>query len=153
MPVTLEHRIGIQAPAEHIWAIVSDITAWPTWAPLYTRIDGILRIGANWTLDVALEGLKPRTIKGEVLDWVPNEQIHVRFKAMRGLISNTRFLEIEALSEANCIFANGEVFGGVLGARAARAVRGPVRKGFAQMNEALKARAEASWQAARDRPI
>ena len=142
MKVTIEHRIGIQAPPEAIWAVVSDIARWRDWNPLYPRADGAVRIGAQLDLDLALPGRTPRQIRPVILDWIPNEQIHWRLTALGGLVRTTRFLEIEKLTETGCIFANGEVFDGLLGPSAVRSLRGSVKSGFAAMSEALKARVE-----------
>ena len=51
-----------------------------------------------------------------VIDWVPNEQIVWAARYGGGLMRSTRYMEIEALGEAGCLFSNGEIFKG-LGAR------------------------------------
>jgi hypothetical protein len=35
MRVKIEHRIGVQAPAEAIWAVIAEIERWGDWNPLY----------------------------------------------------------------------------------------------------------------------
>jgi hypothetical protein len=139
----LEHRLGIKAPAEAIWAVISDVDAWPAWNPLYPRAKGTVRIGAPLDLEVALPGQAPRAIRPVVVDWVPNEQIHWKLSLMGGLVKSTRYLEIEALSETGCIFSNGELFQGVMGPTLAKRMRGPIKAGFVAMGEAVKARVEA----------
>jgi hypothetical protein len=146
MKVKIEHRIGVQAPAEAIWAVISDIERWPDWNPLYPKAEGKLRIGAPLTLEAALPDRKPQTIRPVVVDWIPNEQIHWRLSALAGLVRSTRFLEIEKLTETGCIFANGELFDGPLADLVVRSLGRAARKGFAAMGEALKARAEATWR-------
>ena len=42
----LERRIGIAAPDEVVWEVLSDIEAWPSWNAMYPRARGELRIGA-----------------------------------------------------------------------------------------------------------
>ena len=142
MKVTIEHRIGIQAPPEAIWAVLADLARWKEWNPTYPRADGVVRIGAQLDLDLALPGRKLQRIAPVVLDWIPNEQIHWRLTAVGGLVRTTRFLEIEKLTETGCIVANGEVFDGLLGPTVVRSLRGAVRSGFVAMSEALKARVE-----------
>jgi hypothetical protein len=146
MPGKIEHRVGIQAPAEAIWEVIADIEGWRRWNPIYPKAEGTLRIGERLVLELVLEGRKPQTIKPVILDWIPNEQIHWRLTMLGGLVKTTRYLEIEKLSDVGCIFANGELFGGPLGPSAARSLRGPVRRGFAAMGDALKARVEATWR-------
>ena len=142
MKVTIEHRIGIQAPPEAIWEVLADVAKWRSWNPLYPRAEGVVRIGAQLDLDLALPGRKLQVIRPVILDWIPNEQIHWRLTALGGMVRTIRFLEIEKLTETGCIFANGEVFDGLLGPTAVRSLRGSVRSGFAAMSEALKARVE-----------
>ena len=142
MKVAIEHRVGIQAPPEAIWEVLADISRWKDWNPLYPRADGVVRIGSTLDLDLALPGRKPQQIRPVILDWIPNEQIHWRVTALGGLVRTIRFLEIEKLTDTGCIFANGEVFDGLIGPAVARSLRGSVRSGFAAMSEALKARVE-----------
>ena len=143
MGLKIEHRLGIQAPAEAIWAVIADIGSWSVWNPLYTKAEGELRIGSRLTLELSLKGQKPRIIQPVIADWVPNDQIHWRLTMLGGLVRSTRYLEIEILSESGCIFSNGELFEGALGPMIARRLRAPIRAGFAAMGEAVKARVEA----------
>jgi len=145
--VKIEHRIGVQAPPEAIWAVIAEIERWADWNPLYPKAEGKVRIGSPLTLELALPDRKPQTIRPVVIDWIPNEQIHWRLTALAGLVRATRFLEIEKLTETGCIFANGELFAGPLGDLAVRSLGRTIRRGFAAMGEAVKARAEAEWRA------
>jgi hypothetical protein len=147
--VKIEHRIGVQAPAEAIWSVISDIEGWSQWNPLYPRAVGALRIGGQLELDVAIPGQPMRTLKPVILDWVPNDQIHWRVTMLGGLVKTIRYIEIEILTETGCIFSNGEVFGGYLGPSIAKRMQGGIRQGFRAMGEAVKARAEAAFAASR----
>jgi hypothetical protein len=152
MRVKIEHRLGIPAPAEAIWAVIADIAGWPAWNPLYTKAEGVLRIGAPLVLEVALPSQKPRTIRPTISDWVPNEQILWKLSMLGGLVKSTRYFEIEQLAETGCIFSNGEMFDGFLGPTVARRMRPAIRAGFAAMGEAVKARSLAAWRPARASP-
>jgi hypothetical protein len=144
MPLKIEHRAGIRAPASAIWAQLVDIESWPSWNPLYTEAKGVVRIGAELDLTVSLQGQAPRRIRPVIVDWVPNEQLHWRLSMMAGLVKTIRYLEIEELGPGSCIFSNGEIFEGMLGPTIAARLRGPLRAGFQAMGEAVKARAEAA---------
>jgi hypothetical protein len=145
----IEHRIGIQAPADVIWEAIADLPAWSEWNPLYPRAAGEIRIGATLSMTLALPGQKPQEIQPVVMEWVPNEQLHWRLSLMGGLIKTIRFIEIEKLADESCIISNGEIFGGFIGPRAAKRLGQSIYRGFREMDEALKARAEALWQARR----
>lgn len=150
--VRVEHRIGIQAPVETIWDVLYDLDRWAEWNPLYTSAEGKLRIGGKLALTLALPDERPQVIEPTILDWVPYDQIHWRLTAMGGLVSTTRFLELEKLDTASTIFSNGELIGGLLGPTVARRLGRKMYRGFAAMSEALKARAEAEWRAAGGTP-
>lgn len=140
----IEHRIGVQAPAETIWNIVRDLDRWADWNPTYPKAAGEIRIGATLAMTLALPGQQPRQIAPVVLEWVPNEQLHWKLSLMGGLVKTVRYIEIEQLAEASCIVSNGEIFGGWMGPSVAKSMGRAVHRGFREMNEALKARAEAA---------
>ena len=147
MSLKLEHRLGIQAPPEAIWAVLFDIPGWARWNPLYPEASGQVRIGSKLTLKLTLDGREPQIITPTIIDWVPNEQIHWSLKMLGGLVKSTRYLEIEALGETGCIFSNGELFEGALGPSIAKRLREPIRAGFAAMGEAVKAEVARTWRA------
>lgn len=146
MGVKLEHRIGIQAPAEVIWESLVDVNGWESWNPLYPRAEGAIRIGNTLNLTVNIPGQEPRKIQPRILDWAPADHIHWRLSLMGGWIKTIRYLEIEILSETGCIFSNGEIFEGLLGPTVAKRYRRQLRAAMASMGEALQLRAEAAWR-------
>lgn len=145
--VRVEHRIGVQAPAEVVWELVYDIANWSSWNPLYAEASGTIRIGEKLDLAVVLPGMKPQKAQATVLEWVPNEQLHYQTVSLGGMIRGTRYVEIEELAPESCIVANGEIMGGLLGPTLARSIGGKVYKAIRGMNEALKEQAESRWRA------
>lgn len=147
MRVKLEHRLGVKAPAHVVWEIISDLSTWHEWNPLYTQAKGVIGFGELLTLTLALPGRKPQVIQPRVLDWAPDEAIHWNLSMLMGLVKTVRYLEIEKMSETGCIFSNGEVFDGLLGPTVARNMKKVIRPGFVAMGEAVRDRAEARWTA------
>ena len=143
--VRVEHRIGVQAPADVVWDIVYDLDRWNEWNPTYPQAAGEVRIGNVLTLTLALPGQPVQELKPRVLDWVPNEQLHWQLSMMGGLIKTLRYIEITPLTELACIVDNGEFFGGLMGPSLGKRMGRTVRRGFEAMNEAQKTRAEAEW--------
>jgi len=144
--VKIEHRIGVNAPAEIIWESIHDVGDWPKWAAIYPKADGVVRIGSALALTLAIPGEAHRQIRPMVLDWVPNDQLHLRQSMFGGLLHSIRYLEIEKLGEENCIFSNGELFQGFLSGLISGQRARNLRRGFTQLGEALKERAEAAWR-------
>jgi hypothetical protein len=145
----IEHRIGIQAPAEVIWDLLADLPRWSEWNPLYPKASGRIGLGEKLSMTLALPGEAPRELQPRVMDWEPNAQVIWRLDLVPALAHTVRYLEIETLSETGCIFANGEFFHGLLGEQVGKSKRRVIRDGFAAMGEAVKARAEEAWKARR----
>jgi hypothetical protein len=146
MAFYIEHRLGVTAPANVIWSILADIEAWPSWAPMYRKASGSLRIGEKITVELVLPGEAPETVGYTVLDWAPDMQIHLTVKLYGGLLTITRYLEIEKLSDVGCIFSNGEIFKGLAVRFMPRKLKAAIRQGFVQASEGLKTAAEAAWR-------
>jgi len=150
IPVKVEHRIGVQAPAEVIWDLVYDIEDWKRWNPLHRWAEGEIRIGARLLTSEVLPGLPERAATFQVMEWVPLEQLHLRNSAMGGFIKSVRYIEIEQLGEAACIVSTGEIFAsGVLTSLYLRKTRRPLRLAFTAHGEALKVEAESRWRVRR----
>lgn len=149
MAFRIEHRIGVQAPAEVIWRVLSDLDGWSRWNPLYPKASGRIGLGEKLTLTVALPGEPQRPLAPRVIDWEPNAQIVWRIELAPLLGHAVRYIEIESLSETGCIVANGEFFHGALGEAYGKRKRRPIRDGFEALGEALKAEAERVWRAER----
>ena len=69
--ITVEHRLGVQAPAHEIWKVIGDLPSWKDWNPLYTSVEGSLGFGAPLKLTVAIPGRKPQVITPIVESWTP----------------------------------------------------------------------------------
>jgi len=152
MQRAVEHRTGVQAPAEIVWEVISDFTSWSDWNPIHPRIEGELRIGKPLTVDVVLDEGQASTIQPVVQDWVPFEQLHWRTQRLRGLVTAIRYLEIENMGPANATFSNGELFMGPLVRWVSRDERRRLRAAYTRMGEAVRDHAEALWSQRQKNP-
>jgi hypothetical protein len=148
-PLKIESRVGIMAPPEPVWELLSNINAWPTWNPLYPAAAGELHIGAPLSLIIALPGEPHRQIEPRVNDWVPFEQILLTDLAWGGWVKSMRYIEIDHVDTHACIVSNGELFRGMVSEMYGNRNRRALKAGFAAMSEALKREAEKLWQAQR----
>jgi hypothetical protein len=146
MAIRIEHRLGVKAPASVIWGVIHDLARWPEWNPLYPEVAGRIGYGETLKLKLALPDQPERELVATVTDWTPDEALHWRTSHFGGLVRTVRFLEIEAMSEAGCIFSNGEIFSGLLSGSVVRQLRPSLKKGFESLGEALCERAEALWR-------
>ena len=145
-PLKLENRIGVQAPPEVIWELLSDLSGWGRWCPIYPKAEGVLRIGARLHLTSALPGLAQRDFTARLIDWVPEEQILWADAPWRGWVKCVHYIEIEKLSEGSCIVSNGELIQGFLADFYHERRRLAMKRGFLAFSEAIKSASETLWQ-------
>jgi len=146
MRFKVEHRLGIRAPAHVVWSILSDLSTWSEWNPLYPEVTGRIAFGETLKLKLVLPDQPERELVATVVDWAPDEAIHWRTSHVGGLVRTVRYLEIEAMSDTGCIFSNGEIFSGLLSGTLVRQLRPSLKQGFTAMGEAVRERAEALWR-------
>jgi hypothetical protein len=140
-----ENRVGIAAPAELVWEVLYDIDSWGQWNPLYPEVQGSLRIGEVLTLTQLLPGGEAEVLRPRVSEWVPNSHIYWHMAWLGGLVKVQRYFEIEAVSDTGSIFANGDIFRGLLGPYVGNRLQRQLRAGYRAMGDALRDRVQAVW--------
>ncbi len=138
--------MGVPTPASVVWRVISNLSGWSDWNPLYTRAQGQLRIGERLTLTEQVPGQGKRVIVPTVVDWVPDIQILWRM-SQGGMLRRFRYLEIDKLSDEACIFSNGEDWWGLSARFIGKSRRRAMRQAFEAMGEAVRDRAVALWRA------
>ena len=151
MPLRVQHRVGVAAPASAVWSVISDLEGWGGWNPLYPEAEGRLSIGALLQLRRVLADQGERH-EVRVVDWVPREQI-VWARTIAPFARSLGYIEIEALTERGCILSAGEIYQGALGPMVAKRIRSQLKHGFQALCDAAKARAEATWDGVPDEPV
>ena len=141
MAYRIENRIGVRPSSLRIWEVLAEVSAWPQWAALYPKAEGVIGLNRPLGLTEAVPGLPPRAATVTVTDYTPEQQLI--WQDRRGFLSSSlRYFEIEPLTETSCVLANGEIFSGLLGERWAMRHRRALRQAYEDLNTALKARAE-----------
>ncbi|MNQ60872.1 Polyketide cyclase / dehydrase and lipid transport [compost metagenome] len=137
----IEKRIGVHAPSDRIWEILSDLENWHAWNPYETGVTGTLAFGAGISLTEALPGMAERQVQARLGDWQPYAQLVWAEK--RGFMFNAiRYYEIEELERGNCIVSNGVIFSGLRGELFHDKHRKAIRSAYEDISEALRRAAE-----------
>ena len=137
----IEKRIGVRAPSDRIWEILTDLENWHSWNPYETGVTGALAFGGGINLTEALPGMAERQVQARIGDWRPYAQLVWAEK--RGWLFNTiRYYEIEELERGNCIVSNGVIFTGLRGELFHDKHRSKIRSAYEDINEALRRAAE-----------
>ena len=141
----LHTETDIEAPAERVWELLTDFDSYPQWNPFIRNISGLP--SPDERLEVRLEppGGRGMTFKPKVLNAEPNRELRwLGNLLVPGLFDGEHSFTIEPLDEARVLFVQREEFRGLLVPLFSRSLDTNTRRGFEQMNHALKERAEAA---------
>ncbi len=141
MAFRFEYRLGIQATSDRIWEILSDLSTWHGWNPIYPEASGKIVIGATIELLEKLPNLPERRVTCRLTDWTPREQL-LLFKTEGFMTKRLQYLEIDELAPGNCIFSGGVIFQGWSARSVSRKYGRSFKLGYGLLGEALKAKAE-----------
>jgi hypothetical protein len=140
----LHSEIEINASVERVRDILTDFASYPQWNPFIRTIIGELKVWER--LEVRLEPPDSRgiTMRPTVLSAEPNRLMRwVGHLLVPGLFDGEHSLATEPLGENRVRFVQHEAFKGVLVRLLARSLDKNTLRGFEEMNDALKERAEA----------
>jgi hypothetical protein len=139
----LHSEIEIAAPAERVWRVLTDFPSYPQWNPFIRRIRGEPKTGER--LEVRLEppGGRGMTFRPKLLNVEANRELRwLGHLFVPGLFDGEHWLTIEPLGESRVRLVQREEFRGLLVPLLARSLDDNTRRGFEEMNHALKERAE-----------
>jgi hypothetical protein len=140
---TLDTSIRIDAPAGTVWKILTDFPSYPQWNPFIRKLDGEARAGARLRVLLQPSGMKGTTFRPRVLAASTEREFRWRGRLLiPGLFDGEHIFLIEPLAEGRVRFVQRENFSGILAPVIMRMIERDTRRGFQEMNEALKERAE-----------
>ncbi|HET7087642.1 MAG TPA: SRPBCC domain-containing protein [Anaerolineae bacterium] len=139
----LRTEIEIQATAERVWQLLTDFASFPQWNPFIRQANGEVRAGARLNVHVQPSGASGMTFQPTVLKAEPNRELRWLGRlVIPGLFDGEHIFTIEPVGEGRVRFTQREIFTGLLVPLLARGLDTNTRRGFEEMNQALKARAE-----------
>jgi hypothetical protein len=139
----LRTAIEIEAAPGRVWQILTDFASYPEWNPFIRSIRGEPMPGAK--LDVRIEppGGRGMTFKPTVLEVEPERELRWLGRLLLpGIFDGEHSFHIEPVGDARVHFVQAERFRGVLVPLFGKTLE-QTERGFREMNEALKRRAEA----------
>lgn len=140
----LRSEIEIDAPPERVWQVLIDFGAYPQWNPFIRSIEGEPRVGSRLKVRIEPPGARGMTFRPTVRVAEPARELRWLGRLfVPGLVDGEHRLALEPLEGGRSRFVQSERFSGLLvglitGTLAA------TERGFEQMNQALKTRAEES---------
>jgi hypothetical protein len=137
-------EIEIDAPAERVWAILTDFDRFPEWNPFIRKIAGKAEPGAKLEVRIEPQSGRGMTFRPTVLAAEPQRELRWLGRVLLpGLFDGEHSFRLEPFAGGRVRFVQSERFSGVL-VPLFRGTLGRTEEGFVQMNEALKRQAEAA---------
>ncbi len=135
--------INIRANSEKIWEVLMDFESHSSWNPFIRSIKGEVKVGKKINIHVGPSNTKGMKFQPVVeiheLNKIFQWQGHLMFK---GLFDGQHRFELKQIDEHNTLFIHSEKFKGILVPLFKKSLENDTKKGFEQMNEALKKRVE-----------
>ena len=139
----LHAEIEIQATSELVWRLLIDFASFPQWNPFIRQAKGEIKTGARLEVHIHPSGASGMTFRPTVLKAETNRELRwLGHLIVPGLFDGEHSFIIEPLGENRVRFIQDEIFTGVLVPLFAHGLDRNTRRGFEEMNQALKARAE-----------
>ncbi|MDL2334791.1 MAG: SRPBCC domain-containing protein [Chloroflexota bacterium] len=140
---TIRSAIEIRAPLATVWRVLTDFDAYPAWNPHVRRVVGRPRVGGRIAIHTRPPGGRTVVMRPVILSWTAPHELRWRATFVsRALFSGEHGYRLEEIAPGRVRFVQDETFSGWLVPLYARARLASTRLGFAQMNEALRTRAE-----------
>jgi len=136
-------EIEIQASAERVWQLLTDFASFPQWNPFIRQASGNIQVGERLEVNIQPSGASGMTFRPSVLKAEPNRELRwLGHLLIPGLFDGEHIFTIKPLGTNRVRFVQREVFTGLLVPLFARGLDTDTRRGFEEMNQALKVRAE-----------
>jgi len=138
-------EVEIEAPPERVWEELTAFDSYPDWNPFIRRLRGRAARGERLEGRVQPPGSRGTTFKPEVLVAEKGRELRWRGRFLvPGLFDGEHYFLIEPRDENRVRFVQGEKFSGLLVPLLWKGLSANLLRGFEEMNQALKERAEES---------
>jgi hypothetical protein len=132
----------IEAPAEAVWAVLTDFASYPQWNPFIRQFNGNLALGAKVEVVLQPDGSRRSTYRPTIVELERGSSFAwLGHTIVRGVFDGRHRFELRSDGKAT-VLKQSESFEGVLVPLLKGTLAGAER-GFRKMNEVVKRRAEA----------
>ena len=139
----LQTEIEIAATPGQVWSILTDFPAYPDWNPFIRSINGAPEQGASLEVRIQPSGAKGMTFRPTVLTVIRNQELRWLGRLLvTGIFDGEHCFTIEPIANGKVRFQQSEQFSGILVSMFRASLDRDTKRGFEEMNQALKMRAE-----------
>lgn len=153
MSLIIEHSVKIAAPAATVWAVLTDFDSYGQWNPFVPRAACVLEPGRPIVMDVRLRGEKLRRQREFISAVEPGRSFRYSMKPVPlGLLSSMREQIVTPSGAGICHYTSHFQIDGILAPLVEMLLGSSLRRGFDDMADGLKERAELMAGGARHTP-
>lgn len=142
MSKTIESSLSIRASANNVWEILLKNSDYPKWNPLIPKVEGAFTEGEYVQVTLDPPGLWTYNYRPLILKATFPELRWWGKIFFKGFLDGEHYFRIVPETENSVLFVQGETFSGLMTWILCGTVAKNIEKGFKNMNEALKKRAE-----------
>ncbi|MEW6495039.1 MAG: SRPBCC domain-containing protein [Cyanobacteriota bacterium] len=139
----LHSEIEIQASDERVWKLLTDFASFPKWNPFIRKVSGEVKQGERLKVHIKPSDGSGMRFQPIILKAEPNRELRwLGHFLSPGLFDGEHIFIIEPLGENRVRFVQQEIFKGKLVPLFTSQLDKDTKRGFEQMNQALKIQAE-----------
>jgi hypothetical protein len=139
----LTAEIEVQASAERVWEVLTDLAAYQEWNPFIIEASGQAVAGSRLDLRLRPPGRRPTRFRPEVLEAEPGRKLRWLGRVLvPGLFDGEHSFTIHPTGSGRVRVTQHEEFRGLLAPMLLALIAEPTLEGFHLMNRALKNRVE-----------
>jgi hypothetical protein len=140
---TIRSTLEIRAPIDVVWQVLTDFAAYPAWNPHVRQISGQAGVGQRLTLVSHPPGGRPMRFRPLIIGWQPPHELCWRTTFMtRAIFTAEHAFRLQPIDDERVRFIQDETFRGLAVPLYSRFRLSATRRGFDQMSQALRERAE-----------
>ena len=146
----LRTETEIGGPVDRVWQVLTDFESFPDWNPFIRSIRGKAVEGSRLDVLLGASGTRPMRFRPKVLKVVPNRELRWLGRlVLPRLFDGEHIFELEAVGPRRTKFVQSERFRGIFVPFLRGSLERDVRRGFEEMNQALRARVSAGTATAK----
>lgn len=140
----IKTEIVINSKPEKIWSVLVDFANYPNWNPFIKSISGSKEVGRHLMVQIQPPDSNPMNFSPQILQFDSEREFRWKGKlVIKGIFDGEHYFIINDNGDGTATFTQGEKFSGLLVCFLGKALEN-TKKGFVQMNDALKLKCESS---------
>lgn len=143
MALVIDHTLDIEAPAEIVWQVLTDLASYGEWNPFVVACDSSLAVGTPIHMRVRVLPALAQPQTETVFEHEPGSLFSYGLAGNAlGMLKSYRSHRLEVSGERRCRYQSHFELSGWLSPVVALAVGSNLRRGFSEMSAAIAKRAE-----------